>query len=209
MKTMILSMARSSWFIRCASVISLMCVHTSCSLGLTSDSPPDPTRLEAVIEVSANINPDTQNRPSPLVVRVYELASASGFNNADFFDLYDEAATVQTNILGRDEFTVMSLDKLSVERKLHPSTRFIGVIAAYREIDETAWRAVRPIAVTQTNRFTIRLEQTGIFIEPTDKTATAVKEATVLNPTLNAPRPAGSLHSPSTYSKYGGPDVLE
>ncbi len=55
------------------------------------DGEPDRTEIEATFRAAADLNPDYQGNPSPLVVRFYELKSPTAFNNAGFFDLYDNA----------------------------------------------------------------------------------------------------------------------
>ena len=48
-----------------------------------------PTRMEAQVEASEDLNPDYDGQASPLVVRMYQLKSPVAFNNATFFALYD------------------------------------------------------------------------------------------------------------------------
>ena len=145
-----------------------------------------------MIEASTHVDPDMRNRPSPIVTRLYELTSANRFRTADFFDLYEnESATLAGAIVRREEFAVVPLGKLTIEKQLQPSTRFIGVIAAYRDIDKAAWRAIAPIELNSTNRLAVRLEPTGIVIRSTaeqDELPTAV----VGQPTVLTPRQATS-----------------
>ena len=166
--------------------------------------PPPPTRLEATIEASTYINPDIRNRPSPVVIRLYELESETNFINADFFDLYDDQETTLLGmIVRRDEFAVMPLDKLTVERQLQPSTRFIGVIAAYRDIDRTMWRDVSPIEPNQTNRLAVHLLPDGIAIRQAGEQDGRSSKAT------GQPIALTSLYASSSYDKSGEADVLE
>jgi len=150
-------------------VVGLLCL-SACSSESEPAAPPPPTSLAAVIQASTTINPDVRDRPSPVVTRLYELESVEDFSNADFFDLYDDRlVSLASKINRRDEFAIMPLEKLTVERQLRPTTRFIGVIAAYRNIDGTSWRAVVPIEPNTTNRFAVRLEQSGIVIISADE----------------------------------------
>lgn len=166
--------------------------------------PPPPTRLEATIEASTYINLDNRNRPSPVVTRLYELESETNFINADFFDLYDDQdATLLSMIIRRDEFAVMPLDKLTVERQLQPSTRFIGVIAAYRDIDRAMWRGVIPIAPNQTNRFAVHLRPDGVVIRLAGEQGDRSSKAT------GQPIALTSLYASSSNEKSGEADVLE
>ena len=46
---------------------------------------PPSTKLH--FRVAADINPDAEGRPSPVIIKVYELASKTVFENQDFFAL--------------------------------------------------------------------------------------------------------------------------
>ncbi|RZL68919.1 MAG: type VI secretion system lipoprotein TssJ, partial [Pedobacter sp.] len=46
------------------------------------------TDLRLVIQTDMDINPDANNRPSPVFVRMYELKSPIIFHQADFMTLY-------------------------------------------------------------------------------------------------------------------------
>ena len=48
-------------------------------------SAPKPTLVQVALSAQANVNPDSRGRPSPIVVRFYELKTPTAFNNADFF----------------------------------------------------------------------------------------------------------------------------
>jgi len=49
-----------------------------------------PTLVQGSIKAAPTTNTDPRGRPSPIVVRVYELKSISAFNNADFFSRFDK-----------------------------------------------------------------------------------------------------------------------
>ena len=67
--------------------------------------PPKPAQVTGTVEASAQVNPSTSKRPSPLLVRVYELKSVAAFNSADFMSLYQrDQAELAADLLGREEF---------------------------------------------------------------------------------------------------------
>lgn len=124
------------------------------------------TSIEATIEASQDINPDYEGNPSPLVVRLYELKSPTAFNNAGFFALYDsDAAELGDDMQGREEWDFAPGDKVTIERDLQPETRWVGVMGAYRDIENTAWRAVAEMDEGSSNDVIIALGRTGISIE--------------------------------------------
>ena len=43
-----------------------------------------------MLSAASDVNPDATGRPSPIVVRVYQLRADAAFAAADFFALFDE-----------------------------------------------------------------------------------------------------------------------
>jgi type VI secretion system protein VasD len=104
--------------------------------------PPQPVNVKLTLAASPDVNPDGQNRPSPIVVRVYQLKDDTGFKDADYFALYDkEAATLAATLVSRVEFELAPGEKRTVDYAVSPDTRYIGVAAAYRDIRNAQWRA--------------------------------------------------------------------
>ena len=52
--------------------------------------PPEPTRVVLEFEAAGDINPNSEGRASPVVLRIYRLESYSVFEDADFFSLYEK-----------------------------------------------------------------------------------------------------------------------
>jgi len=102
----------------------------------------------AIVELktTSSINPDIRGQASPLTVRVYELTSSNQFNQSGFFEVYEsEEATLGNEFVSRQEFTVTPDQVLRKTVVLSPTTKYLGVVAAYRNIDNAQWRAVSPV----------------------------------------------------------------
>ncbi|HET7794994.1 MAG TPA: type VI secretion system lipoprotein TssJ, partial [Rhizobacter sp.] len=122
-----------------------------------------PATLNATVVASAQVNPDTRKRPSPVMVRVFELKSSTSFDQADFVSLFEkEQAVLGADLLGRDEFVLRPGESRSVSKQLSPDTRFIGVMVGYREIERARWRAVVPVAVGKKNEMRIDLAEIAV-----------------------------------------------
>lgn len=131
-------------------------------LELLKPSPPQ-TRIVVHFEAAANLNPDLNNRPSPLVVRLYELRTPDTFTSADFFSLYAKADEVlATVLLEQVELVIKPGEKHSLERTLKPETRHIGLLAAYRDLDNSTWRTVIKISPQTTTNIYVELGRTSI-----------------------------------------------
>ena len=124
-----------------------------CGLALAalSGCSASPTRIEAAIVAAPDLNPDTSGRASPLVVRLYQLKSPVAFNNASFFALFDsDADALGQDLQGKEEIELKPGEKLEIERELQPETRFVGIMAGYRDIDNASWRAVAEVPEGET-----------------------------------------------------------
>ena len=125
--------------------------------------PPKPTVVAATLQASANVNPDARKRASPLVVRIYELKSSAAFDAADFLSLYErDQATLAAEMGAREEFTLRPGDSKPWEKTVGPDVRFIGVIAAFRDIERARWKALVPVKANLRNVVTIRADDITI-----------------------------------------------
>jgi type VI secretion system protein VasD len=126
-------------------------------------SAPKPTEITGTLQASANVNPSVSKRPSPLLVRVYELKAATAFNNADFVSLYQrDQAELGAEMIGRDEVILNPGETRPLNKTATPETRFIGVLAGYRDLDHAKWRSVVPIQQGQKQRIVINAEELSI-----------------------------------------------
>src|SRR5262245_55744080 len=75
--------------------------------------------LKGSINTDAAANPDQHGRPSPVVVRVYELKGVGAFNSSDFFSLFDkEAETLGSELIGREEYDLRPGENRPYQRQL-------------------------------------------------------------------------------------------
>lgn len=103
----------------------------------------EPTKLVLNIEAAAGVNPDTSLRPSPIKVRIYELKDSAAFSEADYFSLDTaDKVTLAADMLVKDEFILRPGESRTLERKSKAQTTAIGVLAGYRDLPNSTWRAV-------------------------------------------------------------------
>lgn len=126
-------------------------------------STPKPTEIDGTIKAAATLNPSISKRPSPLLVRVYELKTASAFNNADFVSLYQRDQTeLGADLVAREEFVINPSESKPIRRLAAPETRFIGVIGAYRDLEHAKWRAIVALQPGQKQTLTISADELAI-----------------------------------------------
>lgn len=127
-----------------------------------------PTTVAGTVAAVAGVNPSVSRRPSPLRVRVYELKAPTAFAAADFVSLYQrDQAELGADLVAREDITLAPGETQPIARTLAPETRFIGVFAAYRDIENARWRAVVPVRPGQAHRLTIRADELAVSAEMT------------------------------------------
>jgi len=122
-------------------------------------SPPKPARVSGTIVAAPNLNPSVSDRPSPLRMRVYELKSATAFNQADFMSLYQsDQGALGADLAAREEFILQPGESRPWVKTLNPDTRFIGIVALYRDLEHAVWRTVVPVQPGREYKMTIRAD---------------------------------------------------
>ncbi|MDH3431239.1 MAG: type VI secretion system lipoprotein TssJ [Gammaproteobacteria bacterium] len=115
-------------------------------LSACASKPPEDVVLKGSIVAVEAVNPDGQGRPSPLVIKIYQLQSKDKFELADFFALFDQAdATLGADMLAVEDIMMTPGEVRPYEGAIDPTTRFIGVVGAYRDINQAKWKAVIPM----------------------------------------------------------------
>lgn len=118
------------------------------SLAACSTTPAQREQMKLDLAVTAKdtVNPDDKGRPSPVLVRVYELKTDGAFENADYFSLETaDKALLTQDLLARDEFILRPGESRDIERKLNPDTQALGILVGYRELGKATWRAVHKL----------------------------------------------------------------
>jgi len=124
-----------------------------------------PPLLEGSIKVDQGANPNPNGRASPIVVRVYELRSSAAFSGADFFSLFDnESATLAGDLVGREEYDLSPAETQPYRRQLQPDTKFIGVVAAFRDLENSRWRQVVPVPAEPKSPIAIGIEARAVTL---------------------------------------------
>ena len=128
---------------------------------------PDPTLIEAKVVASLQANPDVRKRPSPVVVRVYELKSRAQFDSADFLSLYERDKDVLGgDLVARDEFVLKPGETKDINRPPQPDTQFLAVLVGFRDLEKARSRAIAAVLPHTTNRWVIKIDPLSVAILP-------------------------------------------
>ena len=104
----------------------------------------DRVETRTLLSASNDTNPDINGRPSPVVLRVFQLRGDSEFGRADFFALSQhEKDVLGASLIGVEEFELRPGEHLETRIPLSRDARYIGAIAEFRDINGAQWRALR------------------------------------------------------------------
>lgn len=121
----------------------------------------------AVIDFQSlqGINPDTDGRPSPVVVRVFKLADQRQFSREDFLNLYENPEAR----LGKDLLGTLLLKELAPGEdrretiELSPDVRYLGLLAEFVQYQRADAILILPITDHNTNKFDVTLARVSLF----------------------------------------------
>jgi type VI secretion system protein VasD len=135
--------------------------------GCAGDKGPEPSPVSLELSAATDANPDRNDRPSPVLVRVYELRSPGAFETADFFAMLEQdKAVLGGEMVNSWEFQLDPGESTRLDASFQASSGFIGVFAAFRDIERAQWRAVSPIRSGRENAMAVTVGRLDVSIEP-------------------------------------------
>jgi type VI secretion system protein VasD len=123
----------------------------------------DMTKLDLTLNGSDELNPDLNGRPSPIVLRLIELKHPVAFETADFFSLYQRPKeALSPDMVVLEELELRPGEQREMKLSVQPGSRYVGVLAAYRDLPESNWRVVIPLQEKERNSSVLTLNAQGI-----------------------------------------------
>ena len=151
----------SPFRLRAAASAGLVAALAACSS--PPKPPPPPVQLAGSIQTSDKANPNQDGRASPLMLRVYELKSVAQFNGADFMSLFQrDQAELAGEMVAREEYMVRPGETHAFVKTLSPDTHFLGVVAAYRDLDHATWRGTAAVDPKKNQLVVIHAEKLAV-----------------------------------------------
>jgi type VI secretion system protein VasD len=130
---------------------------------------PTTTALELTVVGGPSLNPNAQGNARPVIVRIFDLKSAAGFESADYQSLFESPSdTVKRDIIAMEEIVVRPGAIQERNRNLADGVRVLGVAAAFRDMGAAVWHLAVPIKPGQRNFLLIHLDRNRIRVETPD-----------------------------------------
>lgn len=134
---------------------------------ITIAAPPEAkVKTRMTIAASAEANPDGAGRPSPIVVRVYQLRTDAAFAAASFDDLFErDDKVLGSELVTRDEYVLAPKESRTIDVLLADEARFVGAVAGFRDILNAEWRVLAPVPK---GSLSVAVERTRLVLTATE-----------------------------------------
>lgn len=122
------------------------------------------TTVALNVDIEQHVNPDSDGRASPVVLRVFMLADDRQFSREEFLNLYENAESR----LGKDLIDTVILKEFAPgeqrieELALSPEVKYIGLLAEFVQYQRAEALMLLPITDHKKNAYGITLEGTRI-----------------------------------------------
>ncbi|WP_150304256.1 type VI secretion system lipoprotein TssJ [Pseudomonas saliphila] len=121
------------------------------------------TKIDLSLESSNKLNPDLNGRPSPVVLHLIELKHPVAFENADFFSIYQHPReTLTPDFIRLEELEMRPGERRSVKFSVAEDSRYLGILAAYRDLSGGEWQTVIPLRAKKKHNVSLYLDERGI-----------------------------------------------
>ena len=130
---------------------------------LAACGPEAPKPTTVALSISAA---EDANGGAPTRVKVYYLTGASVFRSEDFFALFDEpSATLGEDLVEVDQYLLAPGEGATDLKVFERAVPTVGVVAAFRDIDQPGWRAVTQLTPRGENATTVGLTGNTVTLE--------------------------------------------
>ena len=103
--------------------------------------------VDVSLSSNATLNMNHENKPLPVVVRIYQLSEKSQFENANFSDIWkNDMSVLGDSLLTSKEVIINPSDQERIEVDKHDQAKYVGVVAIFRNPVEKKWRDIHEIS---------------------------------------------------------------
>jgi type VI secretion system protein VasD len=128
-------------------------------------APAHPANVKLNLMASDQVNPDLNGRPSPVVIRIYELKSLGKFEAADFYKLSEDYESyLGSELVGAEQYYLKPGDVNVIKKSLSADTRYIAVSAAFRDINQAVWKDKLELTDEKITELSVFIEKLKISI---------------------------------------------
>lgn len=146
-------------------VLTFLALPIAALLLVACGGAPKKETLEIRITASTDVNPDLNDRPSPVILHILELTAIDEFNRATFFELTEnDAAALGGDVLNKTEIILTPGSVTESFLELDPQVGYLGFVAAYRDIDNARWRLAQEVIPGKTDWISVNIGMQQVSI---------------------------------------------
>jgi len=153
--------------IRMIFIFVCMTVISACSMKSVKKAIPfvsSDSYLKLTLSASSDINPNPAGRASPLNVKTYVLSERTTFDNLRFDAAFEKAKVLlDDELVSQKEYIFQPGESKRYKIKVTEDSKFVVVLAAYREVDAAKWKIVLPV-IDETEKKTINLQANALHL---------------------------------------------
>ena len=177
------NVGRSALVLRWTTALLISALLSSCGIlqkvGILSSPPPaavdtpaptplsqQPYELKLILSASAQLNPDTQGRPSPVQVRLFLTDAQSEIGSKSFEQVFDFAG----NVMEPRPLATVTMRPGEAKTVVLPAMKsqtLLVIAAAYRDPYQSVWSAVAEISPQDTVNASATVGASIVSINPT------------------------------------------
>lgn len=148
-----------------AGLLASLLLLFGCAAAPVLEKPP--TSLVLGLEAAEDSNPNSRGRPSPVVLRVYELKDSNTFSTASYVSMIrQDEVELGPDLVYRRVLRPLAPGTSSTETyELDDATRFVGVLAEFSDHRDGTARAVQAVRLNRENVLTVRIVGNQILLE--------------------------------------------
>lgn len=122
-------------------ILSIILALTAQGCSIAQPSKNKKENISIRLTTNENVNPDINNRPSPLSLYIYLVDDPDYFFTQNYFELTGlaENRTISSIEL-IDNFVIYPKSQKTKEYKLSKDDKFIGIVAGFRDINNSHWK---------------------------------------------------------------------
>ena len=124
----------------------LLCLVLLISLSACGSNQSKPMSVNGNIQAMTILNPDVNGEYRPVNIKVYYLKSEKAFSQGSFKDLYQHPDKALGNsVLHVSSHQLLPGQMAVLSEKVPQGMKYIGVVAAFRHIQDAKWKDIKPI----------------------------------------------------------------
>lgn len=133
----------------------LIIILTNCS----SSPPLSLPTLTISLNAHSYLNSDNSKNSYPVLITFYQLNEPTLFENADYFSLLDKADKILSgSLIRKHEVEVRPNEELKKEISLSPEANYVGIFAAFRDIEKSHWKEIIDLGKEPIDNFIFSLQ---------------------------------------------------